>query len=314
MLIACKPAGCRAAFWLLLLVVILSPAPAAPAGGEKTLPVRDEVGRLLRLSPSPQRMVTLMPSLTEVVFALGLGRRLVGVAQYSDYPPAAQKLPRVGSYVSPNLERIVALAPDLVLASKDGNPAWMVDKLAAMGVPVYVTAPGRPRDLPASLARLGRVCGAPAAGERLARRLKQSFAEVARRLEGVKPVPVLMVIGSHPLISVGRGTINHHLIEMAGGRNIAASAPGRWPKLSLEYVLQARPRVVVVSTMERGQHLRAVMDYWRSLPGLAGNPGYRVASIQSDLIDRPGPRLGRGLLSLARILHPERFPRPGAGP
>ncbi len=311
MLIACKPACCRAAVWLLLVVVLLLPAPAP--GGDRVL-VRDEAGRQVRLSPSPRRIVTLMPSLTEVVFALGLGRRLVGVAQYSDYPPAAKRLPRVGSYVSPNLERIVALAPELVLASKDGNPAWMVDRLAAMGIAVYVTAPGRPQDLPASLARLGRVCGAPAAGRVLARRLEQSFRRVARRLKGVRPVPVLMVIGSHPLISVGRGTINHYLVRMAGGRNIAAAAPGRWPKLSLEYVLQARPRVVVVSTMERGQHLRAVMDYWRSLPGLAGNPGYRVASIQSDLIDRPGPRLGTGLVTLARILHPERFPRAKAGP
>lgn len=314
MLIACKPAGCRAALAVLILAAILGLVPAAQAGGAKLVPVRDEAGRLVRLRPHPQRIVTLMPSLTEVVFALGLGRRLVGVAQYSDYPPPARKLPRVGSYVSPNLERIVALNPDLVLASKDGNPAWMVDKLAGMGVPVYVTAPGRPQELPASLARLGRVCGAARAGRELARRLEQSFARVARRLEGVKPVPVLMVIGSHPLISVGRGTINHHLIEMAGGRNIAAPAPGRWPKLSLEYVLQARPRVVVVSTMERGQHLQAVLAYWRNLPGLAGNPGYRVASIQSDLIDRPGPRLGRGLVTLARILHPERFPAPEAKP
>jgi iron complex transport system substrate-binding protein len=296
---------CFALFFLCLPLLIAVVAPPATRSGR--IPVRDEMGRAVEIPAHPQRIVTMMPSLAEVVCALGLGDRLVGVSDYSDYPERAKSIPRVGSYVSPSLETIVALAPDLVLASKDGNPSWVVDKLADLGLAVYVTAPGNPEKLPASLARLGRICGRERTGRDLARRLENRFAEVARRLRGAAPVPALMVIGSHPLISVGKGTINHSLIRMAGGRNISAAGPGRWPRLGLEFVLESRPRVVVVSTMERGQKLDAELAYWRNLPGLAGTPGYRVESIQSDLIDRPGPRLGQGLTALAKILHPERF-------
>jgi iron complex transport system substrate-binding protein len=285
----------------LLAVLALGSAPAAARV------VTDEMGRKVQIPEHPQRLIGLTPSLTEILFALGLEDKVVGATTWADYPPAARKLPRVGAYVTPNLERIVALKPDLVLANKEGNPPWVVHRLAGMGIATYVTVPVAPDELPASLERLGAVLGAPAAGRALARRLNRQFAEVARRLQGVKPRPTLLVIGSRPLITVGPDTMNHRLLKLAGGYNVAEASSQRWPRLNLEFVIKAQPQVIVISTMERGQNLGREINYWRTLPGVGDRPGVRVVSIPSDLIDRPGPRVGQGLLKLARLIHPERF-------
>lgn len=287
----------------------------APLAVAQTRTVRDEMGRQVRVPANPQRIIGLTPSLTEILFGLGLGPQVVGATTWADYPAAAHRLPRVGAYVSLNLEKIVSLAPDLVLASREGNPPWAVHKLDTLGIPVYVTVPADPRKLPASLARLGRICGAPAAGRKMAQKMQAQFDGVARRLQGIRPRPTLMVIGSRPLVAVGPGTMNHRLLRLAGGRNVAAATGQRWPRLNLEYVIAAKPEVIVLSTMERGQNLARDLAYWRGLPGVGDRPGVRVEWVSSDLIDRPGPRLGQGLRDLARLIHPERFPpQPEARP
>lgn len=276
--------------------------------------VIDELGRKVEVPKQPQRLIGLTPSLTEVFFALGLGERAVGATTWADYPPAARRIPRVGPYVSPNLERILALKPDLVLANKDGNPPWVVERLGELGVPVYVTVPGTPAKLPQGMVRLGDLLGAPQAGRRLAKQLETEMAEVAQRLQGVKPRPTLLVIGSRPLVSVGKKTMNHRLLTLAGGVNIAAGVDQRWPRLNLEYIIKAKPQVIILSTMERGQNLERDLAYWRTLPGVGDRPGVRVEWVSSDLIDRPGPRVGQGLKALARLIHPERFAKEASKP
>lgn len=274
--------------------------------------VIDEMGRKVEVPDQPKRIICLIASLTETVYALGLQDRVVGATTWADYPEAAKKLPRVGSYTAPNLERIVELAPDLVLATREGNPSWVVDKLKAAGIPVYITEPQDPRSVPESLAKLGLVCGAEKQGLELAQRLRDQFAAVAQRLKGAPLRSTLLIIGSRPLISVSKGTLNHELMTMAHAKNISAAAPGPWPRLSLEYVVEARPQVVVLSTMERGQQLVRDLKFWRTMPGVGDRPGVRVVSINSDLTDRPGPRLGLGLEALAKAVHPERFDAPKA--
>lgn len=293
----------RATALVLALLLCLAALPA------QARMVTDEMGRQVQVPDTPQRLIGLTPSLTEVFFALGLGEKVVGATTWADYPPAARKLTRVGPYVSPNMERILALKPDLVLANKDGNPPWVVERLSQLGVPVYVTVPGTPAELPAGMERLGDLLGAPQAGKRLAGKLRQEMAEVAKRLKGATPRPTLVVIGSRPLVSVGEETMNHHLLTMAGGANIAAGVNQRWPRLNLEYIIEAKPQVIILSTMERGQNLERDLAYWRSLPGVGDRPGVRVEWISSDIIDRPGPRVGQGLKNLARLIHPERFPQ-----
>ncbi len=270
--------------------------------------VIDEIGRTVEVPTNPARLIGLSPSLTEILFGLGLGPRVVGATKWADSPPAALKLPRVGAYISPNLEQIVALAPDLVLANRQGNPPWVVEKLERAGVPVFVTDPDDPKKLPASLIRIGQVCGAAEAGRLLAAELQAKYDYVSRRLAGAEPVPTLVVIGSKPVVSAGPESYTGRLLAMAGAANVAASVPGRWPRLSREYIIQAQPKLIVVSTMERGAKAAELLRYWREMPGLKGRADLRVAAVSSNLIDRPGPRLGEGLEALARIVHPERFP------
>ena len=290
------------------IFICLSVLALSGAAGARV--VTDEMGRKVEIPDQPKRIIGLIASLVETVYALGLGDRMVGATTWCDYPAAAKKLPRVGSYTAPNLERIVELAPDLVLATREGNPPWVVSKLEAAGIPVYVTAPKDPKDVPDSLVTLGRVCGAEEQGKELARRMRAQFSDVAAKLKGVPMRSTLLVIGSKPLISAAKGTLNHELMVMAHAKNIAANAPGPWPRLSLEFVVQAKPQVVVLSTMDRGQDLERELKFWRSMPGVGDRPGVRVVSINSDLTDRPGPRLGLGLEALAKAVHPERFEAP----
>ena len=303
--------GLRVLAALLVLAALGLAAGVRPAAAGAVV---DELGRQVQTPDHPQRIVALTPSLVEVLFALGLGDRVKGATQWSDHPPAARAVPRVGSYVAPNLESIVALRPDLVLANREGNPPWVVDKLAEAGVPVYVTWPADPGQLPATLRRLGSLCGAPSKGEALARELEEEMAQVARALAGAAPLPTLLVIGSRPLVSAGPQSYSGKLMTLAGAANVAPDGAGPWPRLSLEYVVQTRPRLVVLSTMERGQDLAREMRLWQEMPGLAGTPGYTVVSMDSDLIDRPGPRLGRGLRQLAHLVHPQRVAPPREKP
>ena len=292
------------------IVLLICLTVLAQAGPAQARMVTDEMGRKVEVPDQPKRIIGLIASLVETVYALGLGDRMVGATTWCDYPEAANKLPRVGSYTAPNLERIVELAPDLVLATWEGNPPWVVDKLTAAGIPVYVTAPKDPEDVPDSLARLGLVCGAEKEGKDLARRMRAQFAAVAEKLKGAPLRPTLLIIGSKPLISAAKGTLNHKLMVMAHALNISADAPGPWPRLSLEYVVEHKPKVVLLSTMERGQNLKRDLAHWRSMPGVGDHPGVRVESINSDFIHRPGPRLGLGLEALAKAVHPERFTEP----
>ena len=276
--------------------------------------VTDETGRTVTVPDRPERIIGLTPSLTEILFALGLGDRVVGATTWADYPEQARQLTRVGDYVSPNLEQVVVLKPDLVLANQEGNPDWAVEKLEAAGIAVYVTRPVDPLQLPESLRRLGEICGAPDEGRHLSARLQNMFDTVRSRLEGVALKPTLLLIGHNPMVSVGSDTFNGKILVLAAADNIAAGAPGHWPRLSLEYVLEMQPQVVVVSTMDKGSDVEKQLDFWRNLPGLKGRPGLRVGSIESDLIDRPGPRLELGLDRLVRLIHPELFDDEGPRP
>jgi iron complex transport system substrate-binding protein len=301
-----RSAALPAAACLLALLIALPGAALAAV-------VADDSGRQVEVPDDPQRIITLTPSLTEVVYALGLGERMVGSVSYSYYPPPAAKLPRVGAYMRPNLEKIVALNPDLVLASRENNPAWVWKRLTDLGVPVYLSTPDSIKTLPDNLAKLGAVCGRPQEGRRLADGLQAELDGVARRLKGAPMRPVLLVVGNNPIFSVGDETIHGQLIAMAHGKNLAAEAPGAYPQLSPEFVIAVKPRVVVLTTMGYRQLPPEQLAHWRSMPLISEQPGYRVEVILSDLIDRPGPRLGQGLEALARAIHPECFTDEPAG-
>ncbi|MFP4317207.1 MAG: ABC transporter substrate-binding protein [Desulfovibrionales bacterium] len=264
----------------------------------------DQAGRRVTIPPNPLRVVSLAPSVTEIVFGLGQGHRLVGATQYSDYPDQARQLPRVGTYVRLDLERIMALKPDLCIAVKDGNPKAAVERLESLGIPVYAVDPRSLDAIMEAVARIGRVLGSEREAEGLRKDMRARIDAVAAKsaaISGNNPT-VFYQIGSAPMVSVGKGSYIHELITLAGGVNIAAEA-GMYPRYTEEEVVAAAPEVILISAM-RSQESQAMRRRWERFPSIPAVQNDRVEMVDTDLFDRPSPRLVLALEQLFGILHP----------
>lgn len=254
---------------------------------------------------APRRLVTLAPSLTEMVFAVGAGERLVGVDRHSDFPPEARQLPRVGSYIHPDVERVVALKPDLVLAVRDGTPPHLLARLKYVGIPVHVVDPRTLEGVIATLVEVGARVGAARQAAELAGNLSRRLARIKNLASQARSRPrVFFQIGVAPLVSAGSHTLIDELITTAGGLNVAAGGPP-YPRFSREQVLALRPEVIIITTMEREglfEQVKAGWQRWEALPAVREG---RIHLIDSDLVDRPGPRIFAGLEQVFRLLHPD---------
>ena len=289
---------------LSMLVFMLSLPVAANVDAKL---VRDQSGREVFLPDDPGRVVSLAPSITEIVFALGEGNRVKGVTQHCDFPPEALALPGIGSYAHPDLERIVALKPDLCIGTKDGNPRDVVERLEALGIPVYVM---NPRDLDtvvSTLVEVGQLLNAEGKARDLATGMRARIERVKSRVAKAERRPkVFFQIGVVPIVSVGTNTFIHELITAAGGEN-TAEGPTPYPRFSREQVLALSPEVIIVTSMTRGQSFEEVRDEWRRWDSLPAVRNERIHIVESNLFDRPTPRLIEGLELLARLIHPELF-------
>jgi iron complex transport system substrate-binding protein len=265
----------------------------------------DQLGRQVHVPASPQRVVTMAASLTEMVFALGLGSRVCGVEQFSDYPPAARELPKIGSYISPDLEKIVALRPDLCLAIKDGNPLYVVKRLQGLGIPVYAVDPRNVQAVITTIAEIGNLLGAADQGRELATALNHRYQRIKDLAAHVAHHPrVFFQIGISPIVSAGTHTFLNELITTAGGLNLTAGKVP-YPRVSQEQVLALQPEVIIITSMDRGgafEGVKAGWERWETLPAVRD---HRIFLVDSDLVDRPSPRLMDGLELLFRLVHPE---------
>lgn len=271
--------------------------------------VVDQAGRSVELPAQIKRVVSLAPSITEVVFSLGRQVLLKGATQYSDNPPEARLLPRVGSYVRLDVEKIVALKPDLCLAIKDGNPLHTITKIEALGIPVYVVDPRNLADIIEMINGLGDILGAAERAERITSEMQVRINKVRDKLAGKVDKPrVFFQIDAEPIVSAGRNTFIHELIIKAGGLNLAADvgvAP--YPKFGWEDVLAFQPDVAIVASMAGGFSEETLKAGWYRWPQLAVVKNNRVYVVEASLVDRPTPRLIEGLEVFARIIHPELF-------
>ena len=276
---------------------------AFPAGRELT----DEVGRRIQIPQEVDRVVSLAPNLTEIVFALGGGNRLAGDTDFCDYPPEAVQKPHVGGPVNPNLEEIVSLMPDLVLATKSINRRETVNALDHIGLPVYVTDPHSVEEMVASVEHLGSALGAEKMAATLAEDLRGRLADLDRRLDGAAPRRVLFVVWTDPLISVGRDTFIADALRRAGGRSVVDTR-AEWPHVSLEEIVRLQPEVLVFASAHAGDTQRDI-DALRTRPGWRSLDAMRHGHIVvvSDAINRPAPRMVDAIERLARALHPEAF-------
>jgi len=237
-------------------------------------------------------IVSLAPSLTEIVFAVGEGDALAGVTTHCDYPEAARALPKVGGYGTPNVELVYALKPDVVLVPEEGYLLGPVERLRALGVRVESVKVTRLPDVEAACERVGALVGAADAGKDLARRLRERRERVERAVAARARPRVLLVLDWDPFIAAGPGTFAHDLLRAAGAENAAAETRAAYPQLGEEALRTLHPERIFDASMGK-QEARA---------GRA-----RYVGIDPDLVTRPGPRLIDGLEKLAALLHPEAF-------
>ena len=280
-----------ATIWFLLLHlfalgVSVRSVNAAPAGG-------------------PKRIVSLAPSVTETIFALGFGHRLVGVTTYCDYPAAAKQLPKIGSFTNPSLEAIVAKRPDLVIGVTSATDPARAREIEHLGMKLRLISLDRVRDVLQSIVTIAKLLGAPQAGATLTNNIEAQIERTKDRVAPARRRPTLLAVGLRPLVAVGGKNYLDELITLAGGANIAGGATQPWLNLPDEYIVAKAPQVIIEAGMgsDRGQPAK----HWRDLQSIPAVREGRVYAYPSDKILRPGPRIGEGLEEIARMIHPECF-------
>jgi iron complex transport system substrate-binding protein len=286
--------------WVIIFLLILG--YAVSSWGET---FKDSLGRKITLKGDPQRIVSLAPNITEILYVLGLGERLVGVTQFSSYPPEASLKPKVGSYINLNVEKIISLSPELVIGTVDGNNPGVVSLLEQAGIQVFIVNPRKVKQIIDTIASIGEVCGVNEKADIVVGQLNRRVNRIIRRIASRERPLVFLQINVRPIMTVNRNTYHHDLIRMAGGRNMAEDESITYPRISLEEVIRRKPDVIIVSSMERGgrfEKARQAWLRWKSIPAVKNN---RVHLIDSDLIDRPSPRIIDGLDAMAMIIHPE---------
>ncbi len=268
--------------------------------------LNDELGRRVTLPDEPKRVVCLAPSLTETVYALGLGEVVVGVTDFTDYPPEAQKKPSVGGLTDASLEKIVSLHPDLVLAIKELNQKETVEELERLGVPVYVVDPQGLRGIMASIQHVGDALNRTLDASRLLKRLEERRAAVAARVERRPRPKVFVVIWYDPVITAGSRSFITDLIGAAGGQSATADIDQAWPQISLEEVLRRSPDFLL---LVQGIHGGISLDDlklragWDQLEAVSN----RRVIYMGERLFRPSPVAFGALEQLAKELHPEAF-------
>jgi iron complex transport system substrate-binding protein len=266
---------------------------------------KDALGRKVTLIGEPKRIVTLAPSLTEILYFLGLGDRVVGVTQFSYYPPEAKRKPKVGSYIDLNVEKIISLAPDLVIGTADGNQPGVVDLLEQAGIAVFIVNPRNIRQTMDTVAIVGRLCGVPKRANNLSTQLSRRVDRIIDQTKSKRKPLVFLQINLKPIMTVNKDTFLHDLIQLAGGRNMTEDEPITYPRINLEEVIRKKPEVIIISSMERGGRFEAARLAWMKWTSIPAVQDGRVHLIDSDLIDRPSPRIIEGLEIMAGFIHPE---------
>jgi iron complex transport system substrate-binding protein len=297
---------------LLLLLWLWSGALWVSLAVAFPVAITDVLGRQVTVVTSPRRLISLAPSTTEQLFAIGAGDRVVGVTTYDNYPPQVQKIARVGGYVaqSLSLEKILSLKPDLVLSRGDIQRP-IIEALERLGLPVLAMEPKDFDDVYATMMLLGRLTNHTAQAAQVVAEMQQRVARVRQQVAAIpasQRVTVFYKAYDEPLITAGPSTFIGHLIDMAGGRNIFADVHEGYPQVSTEEILRRNP-AVILGPRRHGIQLPDALSLQH--PGwqhLAAVKQHRLHWLDDDLVSRPGPRLAEALEAVARALYPERFP------
>lgn len=269
----------------------------------------DDIDRQVDISEVPERIVSFGPSITEILFALGLEGNVVGVSDFCDYPEAAKSKEKIGNAFSPSIEKVVALEPDLVVTVKHEQ---FNSDLDSLGITFIVLSPGDVRSIVSSISLAGEVTGKAKESKQLVEDMEAIISRIAARVKNAPRVKVFFIVDAtdpnNPWTS-GPGSFIDDIINMAGGENVAADAAGAWVQISTEEIVNSDPDIIIIQTMAGGiptvskevlqEHL-----VWKQMTAVTQD---RIYFIDGDIVSRPGPRIVQGLEEMARIIHPELF-------
>nr|WP_243726479.1 cobalamin-binding protein [Halomonas ventosae] len=272
---------------------------------------RDDTDRQVCLAAPAERIVALSPGATELLFAAGAGQRLVAVVDHSDYPPAANELPSVGSHDRLDLERLVALQPDLVIGWVTGNPAEQVERLERLGVAVFRIEPRTFEGIATALERLAQLAGSEAQGRLAAERFRRGLAELAARHAEASPVPVFYQVWDAPLMTVNDEHLIGKAIRLCGGVNVFGGLARLVPRIDEEALLAADPEVILAGG--RGEENHRWLEAWQRFPELTAVARDNLFLVPPSLLQRPTPRLLEGTEALCKRLDQARARRPERG-
>ena len=285
----------------LLLVVLAQSAHLAPDqrayGQVETV---DDLGRSVKLAGRAQRIISLAPSLTESLFAIGAGEQVVAVTDYCNYPPEATQKPTVGGMTNPSIEAIIALSPDLIVLSKEGNLKKDFDRLKNLNACLFVSNPRTMPGIRRSIRQLGTLTGHTEEADRLLASLK-AREDSLRAPEGTSKIRTLLIVSLQPLIVVGKNTFINELLEAAGAQNLASELASPYPTYSREALSANDPDVIILlsDALKDTAVTGKLFPEWQHLKAMQNN---RVAIVNADLVSRPGPRAWEGLEVLVHIL------------
>lgn len=272
------------------------------------LKVKDQMNREVTVEKEPKRIVSLAPSNTEILFALGLGGKVVGVTNYCDYPEEAKSKEKIGGFSDPNLEKIISLKPDLVLATDMHQKP--VEQLEKLNIPVVILAPKNIPDMLKSIEIIGRISGKEAESLRLVETLKNRIKTVENKTAGIpqdKRPKIYYEVWPEPFTTAGPGTFVNDIIEKAGGENISGDAEKAYPQYSQEMIISKNPDIIIFS--HHGSSKQTIEDIlkrpgWENINAVKNN---KVFYVDENIVQRATPRLVDGLEQFAKIIHPELF-------
>jgi len=298
---------------VMLVGLIVACACALPAEEAVLFPIEvtDQLGRVVKLEKIPERIISLAPSNTEIVYALGLEDKLVGVTEYCDYPEAAKDKPKIGGYKTVDIERVVEIQPDLVLAT-DYHKAEVIPGLERLGLTVLALDPRSLDEVLEAITLAGKCTGKEDEASQLVTEMENRVNAITEKTAGLaeaKKLWVFYIVCHDPLMTVGSDTLIHELIVKAGGINIAQDLTGDYPTIGLETIIATNPEVMIAGT-GHGSNADVPLQFAQNEPRLAdvdARVSNQIYGIDADLISRPGPRIVDGLELLAKMIHPEIF-------
>ena len=265
-----------------------------------SISVIDDEKNKIELTQPAQRIISLAPHITESLFAAGAGNKIIGAVSYSDYPEEAKKIPRVGGYPSLDLEKIVSLKPDLVIAWSSGNNKNQVDKLRSFGIKVFMSEPRYPHDIAKTIQRFGELAGTNKLAMKASDDFLQHYHSLQKRFSKKKKIKVFYQIWNKPIMTISGGHLISEIIKLCGGENVFANLKILTPRISLESVLTTKPEVIISDGMGKPRS-EWVKEWkpWLQLPAVKNDHLY---FIDPALMQRVGPRILQGADKLCELL------------